>query len=114
MGPSRNARSVIAANAAASDGSAALAPLGTVQQDWFSIVIFEPHSKPFEGIAVRSPVCAWDGAARNRARTTRTGRKNDIPIVLVRCRPVIADAGVDDQRHRERGGAFHDLARHVL
>src|SRR5215475_13557867 len=32
----------------------------------------------------------------------------------VRRRPVGADAGLDHQRHRERGGALHHLARHVL
>src|SRR4029077_14267727 len=99
---------------AVSARSAGLAPFSVVQQGWFSTVIFEPHSRPFVGMAVRSAVCAWDGAASNRARTAMTGRNIDIIMVLVRRRPVVADAGIDDQRHRERGGAFHDLAGHVL
>ena len=114
MGPSRKARSATAATMAASARSAGFAPLSVVQHGWSSIVIFEPHSRPFVGIAVRSAVCAWDGAARNRARTARTGRSIDALMVLVRRRPVVADAGIDDQRHRERGGAFHHLAGHVL
>jgi hypothetical protein len=55
--------------------------LSIVQQGWFSIVIFEPHSKPFEGVAVRSPVCAWDGAARSKATTARTGLNISIPLL---------------------------------
>ena len=76
-------------------------------------------SSPTAGPSTALP-CAARGLRLGRRRdetgqrTARTGRSIDALIVLVRRRPVVADAGIDDQRHRERGGAFHHLAGHVL
>ena len=59
IGPSRDARSETLANTAASDRSAPLALWVVVQHGWPSTVIFEPHSRPFEGVAVRSWVMSF-------------------------------------------------------
>src|SRR3990167_1746 len=65
---------------------------------------FRPHSS-----AAHSTFCTLIELARPQIFIARFSSR-----MSVRRRPVVADAGVDDQRHREFGRAFHHGARHLL
>ncbi len=81
------------------------------QHGKLSASTIDPHTGS-AGIFVGDWATAF--SAMPAARTAEAARTARIDRHLMSSRPVVADAGFNNQRDGQRGGAFHDLAGHVL